>query len=69
MNVDFSLADTEGRRQKIDRRQFTYLKHIPERRSGKDRRNAEDSGSSKTQRRFADVMANLDNKQIETKRE
>ena len=29
MKVDFSLVDTEGRRQKIDRRQFTYLTHIP----------------------------------------
>ena len=60
MKVDFSLVDTEGRRQKIDRRQFTYLTHIPERRCGKDRRSTESSGSSKVQRRFADVMANPD---------
>ena len=69
MKVDFSLVDTEGRRQKIDRRQFTYLTHIPERRSGKDRRNAENSGSGKTQRRFADVMLNLDRQQSEIERE
>jgi hypothetical protein len=69
MKVDFSLIDTEGRRQKIDRRQFSYLTHIPERRSGKDRRNTENSGSSKTQRRFADVMLNLDRQQSEIERE
>jgi len=68
MKVDFSLVDTEGRRQKIDRRQFTYLTHIPERRCGKDRRSAEDFGSSKAQRRFADFMLNLDHQQAETKR-
>ena len=61
--VDFSLVDTEGRRQKIDRRQFAYLTHIPERRSGKDRRTAEDSGSSKIQRRFADIMVNWDHQE------
>ncbi len=69
MKVDFSLADTEGRRQKIDRRQFTYLTHIPERRSGKDRRSVEGSGSNKAQRRFADVMANLNQQQTETERD
>jgi hypothetical protein len=69
MKVDFSLVDTEGRRQKIDRREFTYLTHIPERRCGKDRRSAEDFGSSKAQRRFADFMLNLDHQQTETKRE
>jgi len=69
IKVDFSLVDTEGRRQKIDRRQFTYVTHIPERRCGKDRRSADDSGSSKTQRRFADVMANPYHQETETKNE
>lgn len=67
--VDFSLVDTEGRRRKVDRRQFTYLTHIPERRSGKDRRSAEGSGSSKLQRRFDDVMLGRNHQQTETKRE
>jgi hypothetical protein len=67
--VDFSLVETEGRRQKVDRRQFTYLAHIPERRYGKDRRSAEDFGSGKTQRRLDDAMANLNPQQSETKRE
>ena len=69
MKVDFSLIDTEGRRQKFDRRQFTYLTHIPERRCGKDRRSAVDSESSKAQRRFTDVMENLDHQQNQIKRE
>ena len=30
--------DYGGRRSGVDRRQFTYAVHIPERRSGKDRR-------------------------------
>ncbi|MBN1832895.1 MAG: hypothetical protein JW896_12375, partial [Deltaproteobacteria bacterium] len=69
IKVDFSLVDTEGRRRKIDRRQFTYLTHIPERRCGKERRNADYSGSSEAQRRFADVMANPDYQETKTKRE
>jgi hypothetical protein len=69
MKVDFSLVDTEGRRRKIDRRQFTYLTHIPERRSGKDRRSADDPGSDTAQRRFADVMLNLDQQQNQTETE
>ena len=34
----YLLPDNDGRRSRIDRRQFTYDFHIPERRSGKDRR-------------------------------
>lgn len=67
--VNFSLVDTEGRRQKVDRRQFTYLTHIPERRCGEDRRRVEDLGSGRAQRRFTDIMVNLDHQQTETKRE
>ena len=36
------LHDNEGRRAGIDRRQFFYDHHIPERRGGKDRRNRHD---------------------------
>jgi hypothetical protein len=32
-----------SRRLEIDRRQFSYTIHIPERRSGKDRRSGNDS--------------------------
>ena len=32
------LPDNGGRRSGIERRQFSYDVHIPERRSGKDRR-------------------------------
>ena len=32
------LPDNGGRRSGIERRQFSYNVHIPERRSGKDRR-------------------------------
>jgi hypothetical protein len=34
----FFLSDRGGRRLGIDRRRFSYTHHIPERRSGRDRR-------------------------------
>jgi hypothetical protein len=34
--------DNSGRRLGIDRRQFTYTMHFPERRSGKERRSGLD---------------------------
>jgi len=34
----YQLPDNGGRRVEIDRRQFSYDFHIPEHRSGKDRR-------------------------------
>ena len=36
------LPDNGGRRLGIDRRQFSYTAHIPERRSGKERRSGFD---------------------------
>ena len=33
------LSDNGGRRSGIDRRQFSYTGHIPERRAGEERRN------------------------------
>jgi len=36
------LSDNGGRRLEIDRRQFSYDYHVPERRSGKDRRSGFD---------------------------
>ena len=37
-----TLLDNGGRRLGIDRRQFSYTLHIPERRSGKERRSGLD---------------------------
>ena len=38
----FTLRDNGGRRSGIERRRFSYFAHIPERRSGIDRRCGED---------------------------
>ncbi len=40
--MSHKLPDNGGRRLGIDRRQFSYYEHIPEKRSGKDRRNGLD---------------------------
>jgi hypothetical protein len=42
---DLGLRDNGGRRSGRDRRQFSYTGHIPERRSGHDRRNGLDRRS------------------------
>jgi hypothetical protein len=51
-DVDLSLYQNEndkgGRRTGLERRQFSYSVHIPERRSGKARRQAQDRRKSKT---------------------
>ena len=36
--VIWSVADYSDRRSIIERRQFSYITHLPERRSGEDRR-------------------------------
>ena len=36
------LPDNGGRRSGLDRREFSYTAHIPERRSGKERRSGVD---------------------------
>lgn len=38
IKIDAGLRDNGGRRSSIDRRRFSYSGHIPERRSGEDRR-------------------------------
>ena len=38
----YLLPDNEGRRSELERRQFFYDFHIPERRSDEDRRNGLD---------------------------
>jgi hypothetical protein len=35
-------SDNGGRRKNVDRRQYNYTVHIPERRLGTERRNSED---------------------------
>ncbi len=39
---EINIADNGGRRKNNDRRQFSYTCHIPERRSGTDRRAGDD---------------------------
>lgn len=41
------LPDNGGRPSGVDRRQFPYTAHIPERRSGKERRSGVDPRSEK----------------------
>jgi hypothetical protein len=43
---DLKQGDNEGRRFLVDRRQFSYTMHVPERRSGIDRRGGEDRRKS-----------------------
>ena len=40
--MDSIADDNGGRRSGIERRKFSYMVHIPERRSGKDRRSGID---------------------------
>jgi hypothetical protein len=39
---DTNSKDKENRRIEIERRQFSYTHHLPERRNGKDRRREDD---------------------------
>lgn len=41
-DITYSIGDNRGRRKGCDRRQYTYTIHIPERRSGSDRRDPDD---------------------------
>jgi hypothetical protein len=41
-NVTFFENDNGGRRLQVERRQFSYSSHIPERRCGEDRRSGLD---------------------------
>jgi hypothetical protein len=47
----FFVADKGGRRSGIDRRQFSYSEHIPERRSGGDRRRGKERRSGGDRRK------------------
>jgi hypothetical protein len=44
--VIWPLADHGGRRSGVERRQFSYISHLPERRSGQDRRTGKDRRSA-----------------------
>ena len=46
--MDFAAEDNRGRRSGVERRQFSYMIHIPERRSGKDRRSGVDRRTQKS---------------------
>ena len=50
-NVQFFPADNGGRRSGIDRRQFSYNMHIPERRATQDRRSDKDRRVSEDRRK------------------
>lgn len=43
--VIWLLSDHGGRRSGVERRQFSYISHLPERRSGQDRRSGKDRRS------------------------
>lgn len=43
--IEARLNDNGGRRSGVDRRQFSYTDHIPERRAGEDRRSGFDRRS------------------------
>ena len=47
---DPTIADTGGRRLGIDRRQFSYYFHVPERRSGEEGRSGFDRRGSHSNR-------------------
>lgn len=43
---DAHSKDKKNRRIEIDRRQFSYTHHLPERRAGKDRRRDDDNNEA-----------------------
>ena len=43
---DPQASEKENRRTGIDRRQFSYTHHLPERRGGKDRRQDDDENAT-----------------------
>jgi hypothetical protein len=48
--VDYNPRDNGGRRSGIERRRFSYAEHIPERRTGQDRRENGDRRSGMDRR-------------------
>lgn len=56
----FFLEDNGGRRSRLDRRQFSYNAHVPERRCGQDRRSGKDRRSGIEQRKVTGVRISVD---------
>ena len=59
--VELKFRDNGGRRSGVDRRQFSYTGHIPERRAGEDRR-------SRVDRRYGEDRRNGNDKTVEINR-
>jgi hypothetical protein len=58
--VQTSLLDNGGRRLGVDRREFSYTLHIPERRQDEDRRTGPDRRNRFNQRSNADGKREMD---------
>ena len=56
----FPIGDNGGRRSGIERRQFSYAVHLPERRFGQDRRSGKDRRSAEDRRKFIDSTISVD---------
>ncbi len=53
--MTFFPNDNGGRRSGIDRREFSYAGHIPERRCGQDRRSAKDRRNGDDRRHTSEL--------------
>ncbi len=60
--INCFLSEKGGRRTGIDRRQFSYDAHIPERRFGLDRRDNKDRRAGQERRKRSDFTTVLDTK-------
>ena len=58
--LSYNLRDSGGRRTKIERRRFSYAEHIPERRSGEDRRISDERRCGEDRRREEDRRSGVD---------
>jgi hypothetical protein len=58
--IAYNLLDNGGRRTGIERRRFSYAEHIPERRSGEDRRVSEDRRCGKDRRGKQDRRSGME---------
>jgi hypothetical protein len=67
-NFFYNPRDCGGRRSGVDRRRFNYSTHIPERRSGKDRRESLDRRSGDDRRTGEDRRSGFDRRSYEERR-
>jgi hypothetical protein len=58
--VAYDIRDNGGRRIGFERRRFSYAEHIPERRSGEDRRLSDDRRSGIDRRCSNDRRGDVD---------